>query len=377
MYTNGFNIDKVLGALSGRVGWRQPTLAGSPTLSAANTKSDSKRCFQDFHAIATPQNIKDTQEDEFISDSDFNTYLLNLQKAAILKSLNGVFNKRELLERKLLFERYGRQDYIETGTGKFVGIRILPARDFGITCQIDQVALYFDSAITFNLYLFHDAIKAPIWTQSITTEAGKQTLVSIPDPDCYLNYSENNKGGCFYLGYFQDDINAQGAHAINEIVEQFNSFYNFGMVPCEMPRIAGQYNMDRNNVSFTIKTHGLNLQMMAFRDHTQRVVNNPGLFDELIGLQMAADVIELIQNSIRTNKNERITKELSGRLYNDLNLAMSTEEFPYSTGLKNRIQRELGRVKKELFPPCKIESTNYDSDSIDVYGVRGIDVFKY
>lgn len=375
MYSNGYNITKVLTALSGRVGWRQPTSTDFFTLNAANTTSNSGRCFQDFHAIVTPQNILDTQEDSSISEDDFNSYLANLQNSVILKCLNGVFNKRELLERKLLFERFGRQDYPNINEGKFVGIRILPARDFGKTCQIDSVILYFDSAVTFNLYLFHDASKAPIWSQSVTAQANKQTIIQITPPNQYLNYSENSKSGVFYLGYFQDDLGS--AKAINEIVERFNTFYNFGLTPCELPKIAGQVDIDRNNVSYTIKTHGLNLQMMAFRDYSQLIIGNPYLFDELIGLQMAADVIELIQNSSRTNKNERITKEMSSKLYTDLNLAMATDEFPYSTGLKSRIQRELQRVKKEFFPCPKIETTAHDTDKTDIYGVPNIDIFTY
>jgi hypothetical protein len=375
MYSNGYNISKVLTALSGRLGWRQPTLPDFLTLNSANTTSNSSRYFQDFHAIVTPQNILDTQEDSAISEDNFNTLLTNLQKAVILKCLNGVFNKRELLERKLMFERYGRQDYPNLNEGKFVGIRIVPARDFGITCQIDNISLYFDTDVTFNLYLFHDAQKTAVWSQSVSAIANKQTIITIPDPKCFLNYSENNKGGVFYLGYFQDDLG--NAKAINEIVERFNNFFNFGLTPCELPRIPNQVDIDRNNIAYTIKTHGLNLQMMAFRDNTQLIVNNAYLFDELIGLQMAASVIELIQNSSRTNKNERITKELSSKLYTDLNLAMATDEFPYSTGLKSQIQRELQRVKKEMFPCAKIETNTHDTDYTDIYGVPTIDIFKY
>jgi hypothetical protein len=84
-YANGFDTDLVLPALRKRLGWRQPTVAGSPVLTVANTTSLSSRYFgQSFHALCTIANLKSNQEDPAIIDADFNTYLSTLQDDLIM-----------------------------------------------------------------------------------------------------------------------------------------------------------------------------------------------------------------------------------------------------------------------------------------------------
>jgi len=378
-YSNGYRLDDVLGALMNRTRWRQPTRSDFPmTLSGDNiwaAGDNYSPVFDAVHKAVTPYNIWITQEDTSITSSNFNQLLQNLQIDAIIKVLKGVLNKKEWLEKKLMFERFGRTDYVNPNTGVFVGVRITPAKEFDVTCQIDNVALKFDSNVTFNLYLFHDTQPTvPVATIPVTAVANQQVVIPIDQMLSYAN--DGHKSGCYYLGYFQSDLGS--AQGINEIIQNFNTCNYFGMVPIELP-VVGSNGINVNNVSFTIKTHGFNLQMSAFRDYTQMIVDNAYLFDNLIGLQVAADVIEMIQNNTRTNKDQRITKEMTSQLYSDLNVAQSTDQMPFSVGLKTRIQREAERVKKELFPKPKVYSITHDTDEANIYGTPPpmIDVFKY
>ena len=379
-YSNGFNTELVLAELMGRIGWRQPTVSSfTTTLSPANLGSTSGRYFQDFHPICSPEIIKNIQEDNLITDDNFNTLLQNWQQADILKALNGCFNKRELIETKLLFERYGRQDYPNPNSNpdSFVGIRITAPRDFLKTMQIDTLYLYFDTNVTFNLYLFHDTIANPVWSQSVSALANEQTVISFADP-LVLNYVKDHASGVYFLGYFQSDLGE--AQAINEIVEKFNDLYSFGLIPVELFRKILNSDVTQinvNNVAYTIKTHGMNIRCSSFRDHTQLIVKHAYLFDELIGLQMACMVIEAIGYSGRSNKSERITKDLTQSLLNDLNgVPNPYGGAPISYGLRNQVQREINRVKADLYPKEKIRTITHNSDSEDVYGgVTQIDLF--
>jgi hypothetical protein len=367
-YSNGFDVDKVLGSLMNRRKWRQPTREDFPfTLSADNVWDDGdifSPVFESEHKIVTPFNIWWVQEDDNISEEDFNEYLQSLQRDVVLKCLASVFNKKEFLEKKLLFERFGRQDYLNPNEGKFVGVRITPAKDFGKTVVIDNVALRFNQDVSFRLYLFHDTQPSvALKSFNVTAKANEQTVVNIGE---YLSYAGvSNKSGAYYFGYFQDDLGS--ALAWNEIVQTFNPLYNFGCNPIELPALPGN-TINVNQISFTIKTHGFNIQLSAFRDFTQLIIDNPHLFDNLIGLQMAADVIELIQNSVRANKDKRITQEQSKMLYTDLNLAETTEESPFSVGLKARIKAEACRVKEQFFPERKPVSITHDTDQKNIYG---------
>jgi hypothetical protein len=217
--------------------------------------------------------------------------------------------------------------------------------------MIEQVALKFNGDVTFPMYLFHDAQPLnALATFTVSALANQQTIVPINKMISYAG--ETNKSGCYFFGYFQDDLGS--VQAWNEIVTSINECNNFGLNPIEMQRLSTGVNV--NNLSFTIKTHGFNLQMYAFRDHTQKIINNAWLFDNLIGLQMAADVIEMMQNNTRTNKDQRISQEMSQKLYNDLNTAKATEMHPFSVGLKERIEKEAKRVKKELYKKNQISA---------------------
>lgn len=377
-YSNGFKVADVMAALMNRRRWRQPTRADFPfTLVNPNVWADDdlySPLFEAMHKIVTPYNIWQVQEDKDITTGQFNTYLQQLQRDIVLKCLNSVFNKREYLEKKLLFERFGRQDYINVNEGRFVGVRLLPAKAFDISVQIDNVILKFDRNVSFNMYLFHDSQPGiSIRTIPVTAQANAQTVINIGKVLSYAG--AGNKSGVYYFGYFQEDLGS--AQAINEIIQNFNPLYNFGCVPIELNKVGS--GIDVNQVSFTIKTHGINLQLSAFRDYTQLIVDNAYLFDNLIGLQMAADVIEMIQNTVRSNKDQRITAELTKMLYSDLNLASTTEESPFSIGLKSRITKEAYRVKCEFFPKRKPVSITHDTESCNIYGVAPavLDVFSY
>lgn len=375
-YSNGYNVTAVMAALMNRRRWRQPTRTDFPfTLAGTNIwpANSVNPVFESIHKIVSPYNIWVVQEDKDITD--FNAYLTNLRADVVLKCLSSVFNKKEMLEKQLMFERFGRQDYPEINNGKFVCVRITPARLFDVSIQIDNVALKFDSDVTFNMYLFHDAQPlVPVKTISVSAVANEQTVVSLGHVLSYAG--SGNKSGVYYLGYFQDDLGS--AQAINEIVQKFNPVFNFGCVPIELNKV-GATAIDVNQVSYTIKTHGFNIQISAFRDYTQLIVDNAYLFDNLIGLQMAADVIEMIQNNTRSNKDQRIAGEMTKMLYTDLNHAGPTEESPFSAGLKSKITSEVYRIKHEFFPKKKVTSITHDTQSMNIYGTPApmLDVFNY
>lgn len=386
-YSNGFQLTNVLNALTSRLGWLQPTRPEVLTISSPNTISNSGRYFNDgsFHAIVDPYIIQQVQPDIQISATNFNTLLLRLQQSAILRALNGVFNKREILERKLLFERFGRQDYpdVPQQVPTFVGVRLLAPRDFDRTMQVDSITLFFNGNASFNFYLFHDTQPgSPVASIPVTAIGGQQTVINLNQ--FTLNYSQFNKSGFYYLGYFQQDL-PTGVMGMNEIIEKFNPAFEFGVIPIELPQLPtgpgiSLDNVNVNNVSFTIKTHGFNLQLSAFRDHTQSILMSPYLFDELIGLEVASMVIEMIQMTTASNLTQRISKEASMQLFKDLNADESKglgDFQPQVAGIKSMIRREVTRVKNEFYPKKKIETITHDSERINSYGVPIDDAYRY
>jgi len=356
-YTNGFCFAQVMSALFGRVGWLQTTTAADPVLNATNLISKSGRKFNDgsFHSLVTLKNIKGVMEQENANDAAFNAYIEGLQRAVLLRSLNGIFNEPEYLCQGLLYQRWGSQDAVIENTGKFVAWKITAPPAADLATQIDSVSLYFTEDVTFNLYLFNDVKKTAVWVGEVTAQAWNQTVVNLDD--IVLNHiGGNNLGGVFYFGYFQDDLGT--AKAIREQYSDFvvNRPYGATMVEATTD---GAANFVRNNIGYSVyQAYGINLHISVFRDHTWQIVKKAGLFDNVNGLQMAAQVIEMITYSTRSNGTERLLKTETSALNASLDLmgVAPVSDGPKTTGIRSQITKELERMKASFFPKAKPRS---------------------
>jgi hypothetical protein len=356
--TNGFDILRVNGAMEGRLGWLQPTLPGSPSINDGNRGSKSGRYYNDgsFHATLTIDKIKSTQENASISDDDFNALLARLDQAATMRCLNAVFNRPQLVEHSLLYERASNiQNVLIPNSGNFCGYRIKIAKgDWAV--QLNSVSLYFNKVATFKLYLFNDLVASPVAEKQVTTQANSQVIV---DLDWIVSYASSaNSGGLFYIGYFQDDLG--DARALDEQLNIWEDTKIFGAYPFQSPRISGSLNFNRTNPSVVFKTYGLNLEVSSYKDYTRNIVQNAHLFDNARGLSMAIRVMEEIKYSSRTNAIERQGKEAidTADLNLDLNLAAPSENLPFVAGLKAQLLQELSRISRNFFPKAQASSVS-------------------
>lgn len=352
-YTNGFNATQVLSALVGRVGWvQEPGFA--LTLDATNLTSRSGRRFNDgsFHSLVTLQNVFDTMPQRGASQLQFNAWLTALQRGIILRCLNGVFRDPEYISQSLLYCRDDADGGTAiSNTGKFVGVQITVPKSPDIAVQIDSVALLFDGAATFNLYVFNDLKSAPLKTVEVTTEANNQVVVSLQD--CILNHiGGSNHGGIFYIGYFQDDLGS--VRAIREDDADFTHGHVYRAEPIESDA-TGATSFDRDEIRYTRESSGINPHISAFRDHTWKIVKKPSLFDNVIGLQMAAQIMEQMMFTMRSNATEREGKTAAQQMQLSVELTgvAPITDGPHTTGLRKQIQQELERLSKAFQPSFK------------------------
>jgi hypothetical protein len=359
-YTNGFNFSRVISALFGRVGWRQPIKANSPVISGPNLVTKGGRYYQDFHSLVTIDNIKQVIEEVAATDSALNSYLESIQRGIIMQCVNNVFKAPEAITKGILFSStWNNNDTLVDNTGKFVGImfRTPPMSAKGeIAVQIDSVALYFDSNVTFNLYVYNDRVKAPLAVIEVSAVAKSQTLVDLSD--VILNYiGPNSLGGTFYIGYYQDDIGAAKAYYEN-MTDPRCDLYGWSFMNAD--KIAGQYDFDRRHTRLTNVNYGLNAHVTTFYDHTSEIVKRAPLFDNAIGLQMAVQMVEKIFYSTRSNGTERILKDMTLQVMAqlDLNGVIETSEGPKFKGnsLKQQVQREFDNIRKS-FNKCQRSQT--------------------
>ena len=360
MLTNGFDTAKVQTAMAGRLGWLQPTQSGSPVINSTNLGSTSGRYYNDgsFHAACTIDRFKSSQEDSAISDNDLNTLLTTMDKSVMMRVINAVFNRPQLVEHTLVYERVSNiRNVVIPNAGNFCGYRIKVGKgDWAI--QLNSISLFFDAVATFNIYLFNDLTLAPLQIKSVTTLANSQTVV---DLGWVLNYISTNKGGLFYIGYFQDDLGS--AHAVDEQLNMWAASKVFGAYPFQSPK-TGALDFNRINPSVVFRTYGMNLEITSYRDYTQTIIQNPHLFDNARGLGMAISVLESIKYSTRSNATERQSKGAiePNELNYDLNLAFPNDDRPFIAGLKAQLMQELSRISKSFFPKAEAMSVGIGGD---------------
>lgn len=343
-------MDLVLPALQKRLGWLQPTYDGAPVLDSDNITSTSGRYFgEDFHALCTVQNIKANQEDAAITDANFNTYLTQRQNGMILRALTETFRKKELIEQHLMYTRFGFSDVVLPNQSNMAGWCIEIAEDQAISTQITFATLYFDANATFNLYLFQDGVRGAIKTISVTSQAFKLTTVAFElTSQLVLPFKT---GVRFYLLYDQDELQTAGVRAIREQPETIAHPKCFEAYSIQFPKTTDGSIFNSNQRQYPALPMGINLEIVSFKDHTQRIIRQANLFDEVQGLQMAAFAMELVNNATRTNYTQRQTEQQSQQQFMELNQAFATKEVPVTPGLKSRIMAEFKRLRDTFYPP--------------------------
>lgn len=351
-YSNGYNNTTVLPKLFGRLAWSTDS-----SLNSANKTSASGRYFDDgsFHSLVTVANVKAvTPQPGSPGLASWDAAFTAKQNAVISKALNAVFNKTEFVDQVKFFTPDDSEvEQTISNSGKAVGFRIRVAKDFDKTIQLNYLELYFDGAATFNVYLFKQGSKTALKTKSVTTVAN--TITSVDLTDWILNYKE---AGVYYVVYFQDDLGS--VKAIRQQVDFDNEACYFSVQPIEADVVTGT-DFDRQSPALPSEPHGLNIQASSFRDFTNNILLQPHLFDELLGLVMAYSVIEEVLYSVRENKNERILKEQLAQIgiQLDLNGVAAISDSPQIMGLKQKIDREVQRVRKAFYPKPKAQTVDY------------------
>lgn len=346
--SNGFNLDRIFPNYLGRIGWHQPKNS-KITLSQENLKALSGRYYdRSGHKACTVENLYYAQEDESITSDEFNDFLQEQDEACLMRCITAIFNRPALIEHRINYTRTGNVRNIPIpNTDLFCGYRINIANgDYAV--MLNSVSLAFDKSISFNLYLYNDLLEPPIYTAEVSTIANTQTRHQL---EWVLNYvvssdigtPSGNMGGVVYIGYFQRDIEAQGAKALDEQLNLWSDTKIFGAYPFQAPRI-GELDFQRRYPSVNFRNYGLNIEVSSYRDYTQLLIQNAHLFDEARILTMSINALEMIKYSNRTNNPQRLNDENVRDLSLDMNLARPSKDLPFVAGLKEQLTRELIRV---------------------------------
>jgi len=347
------DLTKTQAALYQRVGWRQPTQTDYDILSAANLVTNSGLIFQDFNPLVTVENLHNCQVDKDVSDVNFNTWLVNFQKAAINKIVNACVNREDLIENAALFPFENVKTDKLDNNGDFVGYEIELAKRKDIAVVLNQIITEFDADEAITIYLFHSSQQTALTTYSITTSANNAKFTTAGTVLYFENLASQYVGGKFYLGYLTTGMTAKALNRTWNSSNVRNKFTDFSIKPIKVPGHTDSTLFDVDDVSYESDTYGINLDISTYQEYSDIVTQNKILFDRAIGLQVACDTLAQIILSARTN---RIKREVGDAAFNELNGAYTGEGIPLSVGLLKQLNKEIERITKILFPKNNLKT---------------------
>lgn len=281
----------------------------------------------------------DDNSDEYWQPIDlFSEWLEQKTAASILKAVESYYSAqladrtvRNLLESKVLFDGAGRLSDVVRPSNGIVGFEIIPIRAEGVTLKIEKIGVQFNKSGKVTLYLMHTSNPQPIKTIEVdyTKNGGMQW---VDTPELYLPYmtEDTDAGGSWFLCYNQKDL-AEGMQAVQKNRDwskepcpscsrldylNWQAWSKYLEIhPFKTPATDTVQMWDVQNNLYTYQTnYGLNLQVTMECDLTDILISQRRAFQNVIGLQLAADMIR----EFAYNPNFRINRTQQNFSRNEL-----------------------------------------------------------
>lgn len=333
--------DKIFTDLIGVVGWRQSTASGAVVVDDANLASSSGLYVQGASPLVTVENIKASQPDKAISDVNMNALLVNLMKDGISNVFNFVFPQRDVFSNQLLYPY--EMDFTDeiTNFSGFVGYEIITAKRSDIAIILNKVMLQFATGGTVKLLLFNSNTNALITSKTITVTANTTTTSVL---DWVMGYI-TAPGGKYYLGYLTSTAPGYAYNRSFDNADMKSHFNSVVFKPIYVTGWTSETLFDVNNIEYTEKTHGINLDVSTVFDVSNLILQNKDKFAKAIQLATAVEAINVMTTTNRRNETERMI------LFNGVKTVVNSPEI---ANIYAALENEMKRLKG-WFEPDTIE----------------------
>ena len=324
------------------------------------------------------------------SNYPLTTFIDDIVTEAIPQVLNSIEKKKQILNvgkdlasSEVVFN-VGRKTATITNSGQFSGVMFEVKESTGIRATINRIGLYLTAAVTnLDLYLFHSSKEAVVSQFTFTTATANSFAWNIQE--VILSFDDGiNTGGTWYLGYYQDDLATQTSAAIQyNAMNWLNGYCN----QCGQGASDTAYKSIRNRVvmsgfyvqaanlpvskterfepSTVIKTnnnnHGFNFHIKVGCDLTQFWIEQRSTLKDVIGLKVAAKVLEMMKYSSQINNIEEGVKVM---IIRDLEGATDTGLESVSDRLNEAIEAlrlDEGNLSKDCLPCARKPKTRYSA----------------
>ena len=340
-----------ISAISGIVGWLQPTNPDYAILDATNLASESGRYINENKFVKV-EYLKDTQDYAGISNGDFNAELVQLQKTSILDVMDKVFNQPDFIDRQVLYRYPNNKVNTDTLPAGFVGYEIKQDDTKNTAIEIKRDLLEFQGSGDITLVLYNSNQKTVVETKVVTIASDLQEVE--------LNWRIDNDSplykGSLYYGYFTDGVTVLPYDRDYENANVKSSITHLCVENIKVPGATSGDLFDLTLIEGAEECWGLNPDITVFYDYTDLILQNQFLFGKAIQMQCQIQSLTYYLSSLRTNRNEREAESVTNKLL--IEIEGTTE----GTGIKkvglgdkltgeiNRIRQEIDRLQRGYFP---------------------------
>jgi hypothetical protein len=304
----------------------------------------------------------------------FSQKLEQVVRAAINKVVSEVFTKKKLdgvvksiFESVQLFDGVGDYSDKEIKASRFVGYQIAVESFQDLTLVLRRLGTQFTQVNPdFKLYLYHSSQEAPLKVFSLALSKAVSfewsRLLDESNEDFVLRYLSNDHapGGCFYLGYYEDDLIGQAinkgynfskapacAHCNNDY-KYYSAWSPFlqvapiaipaSAIPEPVGEVRPLWDVNYNQYTYT-RSYGLNLDLSVRCDVTDFLIREKTLFIDPLLKQISTDLLRSIAFSTRTNQ---IAKEVRDLALYDL------DNRPGTDGYIKKLEKTLAALSFDL-----------------------------
>jgi len=375
-----FNTALVTAQLRKVVGWKNFwDLAEIPALGATLNTSESGQYYQDFHPALRLDYISSLRPP---SDTLTN-YLTTVVTESIPQLLNRVETQkqlqnvgRDIATSDVVFD-IGKKQANITNTSYFCGVSFALKSSVGLAAIINRVGLYLTAAVTdLDLYLFHSSQEDPIDTYQFTTT--KVNSFSWLEQRIEMFYEDGNvSGGTWFLGYYQDDLASQASQAVSytntnwmlgycttcnggQYQEKYLSISNH-LALCGFYQPAAVVGTFDSELAVKTNTNnwGFNFNITIGCDMTQFWIDNRRVLANVLGMQVAMSVLQMMKFSSEINNVEEGIKIMIVR---DLEGANDTGQKPLWSMLNDSVNALIldnGNLNTICLPCARKPKTSY------------------
>jgi DNA/RNA endonuclease YhcR with UshA esterase domain len=336
-----FNRTSVINSLYGIVGLKQPYNPNFAILDTDNQTSRSGYFVSDLPYVKIEW-IKDTQNYSEISDIDFNEYLKRLQESAISNVCNQVFNQPSYIDRQVLYKNANNNvDPVDLGEG-LIGHKIEISSDKNLAFEISRVFLDFDGTGNIELYLFSSWQRNFLFKETVAITDTHQEVT--------LNWKVNNEGGIYKGDYYLVYRNLNTTIPLPFKRNYNNSsvrsqITNMKVCPIQFKGYTDETLPDLTTEDGITDNVGINPDITVYDDYTDLIIQNQNLFGKAIQLQMGLDILTEYSSTLRSNKNERRSRELTSKIADMID---NIDSDGNHIGMRSKLFGEVVGLRKEI-----------------------------